>query len=281
MRRTNALARQLTAGLSSSSSASQGSVGRDAVSALPAEALRKVCLVIGAGDATGGAVAKRFAREGFTTCVVRRKKESLSGLVASIEAAGGAAVAFGCDARKEEEMVRLFDTIERDVGPLAVCIHNIGANVQFDIEETTTRVYEKVWQMAALSAFHTGREAARVMTPRGEGTIIFTGATASVRGKEGFAAFSGAKHAKRALAQSLARELGPKGIHVAHCIVDGPIDTKFIRDIFGSETYAEMKSTDSLLQPDAIADAYWFLHSQPRTAFTFELDLRPWDQTFA
>lgn len=237
-----------------------------------------VALVVGAGDALGGAIARRFAREGYTACVVRRTADALGPLVREIEAAGGRAVAFGADARLEEVMVPLVDRIEAEVGPIAVAVHNIGANVRFGIRETTARVYRKVWEMAAFSAFLTGREAARVMVPREEGTILFTGATASVRGGAGFSAFAGAKHAVRALAQSMARELGPENIHVAHSIIDGPIDTAFIRDRF-PDVYAR-KAADGLLQPDAIAEAYWQIHCQPRTAWTQELDLRPWSESW-
>ncbi len=237
-----------------------------------------VALVVGAGDALGGAIARRFAREGYTVCVVRRTADALTPLVKEIEAEGGRAVAFGADARSEEVMVPLVDRIEAEVGPIEVAVHNIGANVRFGIRETTARVYRKVWEMAAFSAFLTGREAARVMVPRGSGTILFTGATASVRGGSGFSAFAGAKHAVRALAQSMARELGPENIHVAHSIIDGPIDTAFIRDTFPA-IYAR-KAADGLLQPDAIAEAYWQVHRQPRTAWTHELDLRPWSETW-
>jgi NAD(P)-dependent dehydrogenase (short-subunit alcohol dehydrogenase family) len=237
-----------------------------------------VALVVGAGDALGGAIARRFAREGYTACVVRRTADALEPLVREIAAAGGRAVAFGADARLEEVMVPLVDRIEAEVGPIEVAVHNIGANVRFGIRETTARVYRKVWEMAAFSAFLTGREAARVMVPRGAGTILFTGATASVRGGAGFSAFAGAKHAVRALAQSMARELGPQNIHVAHSIIDGAIDTAFIRDTF-PEIYAR-KADDGILQPDAIADAYWQLHVQPRTAWTHELDLRPWSESW-
>jgi len=233
-----------------------------------------VALVVGAGDATGGAIARRFAREGYAACVTRREKEKLSALVAEIETAGGKAHAFGSDARKEEAMIALLDEIERDIGEVEVAVFNIGANVNFSIVETTARVYTKVWEMAAFAGFLMGREAARRMTPRGRGTIIFTGATASVRGSAGFSAFAGAKHALRALAQSMARELGPKGIHVAHTIIDGAIDTAFIRDTFPA-VYAK-KAEDGILSPEHIADMYWMLHRQPRDTWTHELDLRPW-----
>jgi NAD(P)-dependent dehydrogenase (short-subunit alcohol dehydrogenase family) len=238
----------------------------------------KVVLVIGAGDATGGAIARRFAREGYTACVTRRNADKLIPLVQQIESEGGKARAFGSDARKEEQMVALVETIEREVGPIEVAAFNIGANVRFPIRETTTRVYFKVWEMACFAGFLMGREVAKVMVPRGHGTILFTGATASVRGTAGFAAFSGAKHGLRALAQSMAREIGPEGIHVAHVVIDGAIDTEFIRANF-PERYA-LKERDGILNPDAIAETYWQLHTQPRSAWTHEMDLRPWAESW-
>lgn len=240
--------------------------------------MNPVAIVIGAGDATGGAIARRFAREGLTAVVVRRTAAALEPLVAQIAAEGGRAVGMATDARDEDAMVDLFARVEVEVGPVAVAAFNVGANVPCPIRDETARKYRKIWELAALGGFLTGREAARVMVPRGAGTILFTGATASVRGSAGFAAFAGAKHALRALAQSMARELGPAGIHVAHVIVDGAIDTAFIRDRF-PDRYAT-RATDGILAPDHIADAYWFLHRQPRDAWTFELDLRPWAETF-
>jgi NAD(P)-dependent dehydrogenase (short-subunit alcohol dehydrogenase family) len=235
---------------------------------------KKAIVVIGAGDSTGGAIARRFAREGYVACVTRRNVEKLAPLVDQIRADGGEAHAFGSDARKEEQMTALFEEIEKNIAPVEVAVFNIGANVRFDILETTARVYFKVWEMACFGGFLMGREAARVMLPRQRGSIFFTGATASVRGRAGYAAFSGAKHGLRALAQSMGRELGPKGIHVAHPIVDGAIDTEFIRETF-PERYA-LKDQDGILNPDHIADMYWMLHQQPRDAWTHELDLRPW-----
>ena len=235
---------------------------------------KKAVLVIGAGDATGGAIARRFAREGLIACVTRRSADKLAPLVEQIESAGGQAHAFGSDARKEEQMVSLVERIERDVAPIEVAVFNIGANVRFDVTETTARVYFKVWEMACFAGFLMGREVAKAMLPRARGTIIFTGATASLRGREGFAAFAGAKHGLRALAQSMARELGPKGIHVAHPVVDGAIDTAFIRENF-PERYA-LKESQGIVDPEHIADLYWMLHSQPRSAWTHELDIRPW-----
>ena len=239
---------------------------------------RKAILVVGAGDATGGAIAKRFAREGYVACVARRSADKLAPLVEAIEAEGGSARAFGCDARVEEQVIEMFATIEREIGPLEAVIFNIGANVQFSITETTERVYRKVWEMAALAGFLTGREAAKVMLTRGRGSIIFTGATASLRGRANFAAFASAKFALRALAQSMARELGPQGIHVAHPIIDGAIDTAFIRDNF-PELY-QHKDQDGILNPEHIADTYWQIHCQPRDCWVHELDLRPWTETF-
>jgi NAD(P)-dependent dehydrogenase (short-subunit alcohol dehydrogenase family) len=238
----------------------------------------KVALVIGAGDATGGAIARRFAREGYVACVTRRNADKLAPLVARIESEGGRARAFGSDARKEDEMAALVATIEREVGPIEVAAFNIGANVRFPIRETTSRVYYKVWEMGCFAGFLMGREVAKVMVPRGRGTILFTGATASMRGSAGFSAFSGAKHALRALAQSMARELGPGGIHVAHVVIDGAIDTEFIRTNFPAR--AALKDRDGILDPDAIAEAYWQLHMQQRSAWTHEMDLRPWMETW-
>ncbi|HEV3427721.1 MAG TPA: SDR family oxidoreductase [Paraburkholderia sp.] len=234
----------------------------------------KVALVIGAGDATGGAIAARFAREGYIACVVRRSAEKLEPLVNRIREQGGEAYGYGSDARKEEDVVALIERVEAEHGPIEVMVFNIGANVPCSILEETARKYFKIWEMACLSAFLNGREVAKRMVERGRGTILFTGATASLRGAANFAAFSGAKHALRALAQSMARELGPRNIHVAHVIVDGAIDTEFIRTTF-PERYA-LKEQDGILNPEHIAENYWYLHQQPRDAWTFELDLRPY-----
>jgi short-subunit dehydrogenase len=231
-------------------------------------------LVIGAGDATGGAIAKRFAKGGYIACATRRTADKLQPLIDEIQAAGGQARGFASDARQEEEVIKLVEQIESEVAPIEVMVFNIGANVPCSILEETSRKYFKIWEMACMGGFLTGREVARRMVKRGRGTIIFTGATASLRGAANFAAFAGAKHALRALAQSMARELGPKGIHVAHVIVDGAIDTEFIRENF-PERYA-MKERDGILNPDHIAENYWHLHTQPRDAWTHELDLRPW-----
>ncbi|MEJ5061741.1 MULTISPECIES: SDR family oxidoreductase [unclassified Pseudomonas] len=237
---------------------------------------KKVVLVVGAGDATGGAIAKRFAQEGFVACVTRRSADKLQPLVDAIKATGGEAHGFACDARKEEDVIALVEQIESEIGPIEAFVFNIGANVPCSILEETARKYFKIWEMACFSGFLNAREVAKRMAKRQRGTILFTGATAGMRGAAGFAAFAGAKHGVRALAQSMARELGPMNIHVAHVIVDGAIDTDFIRDSF-PEKYAT-KDQDGILNPEHIAENYWYLHSQPRDAWTFELDLRPWSE---
>ncbi|WP_434695442.1 SDR family oxidoreductase [Pseudomonas sp. Z1-14] len=237
---------------------------------------KKVVLVVGAGDATGGAIARRFAREGFVACVTRRDAGKLEALVDEIRAQGGEAHGFACDARKEDDVIALIEQIEEQVGPIEAFVFNIGANVPCSILEETARKYFKIWEMACFSGFLNAREVARRMVKRQRGTILFTGATAGLRGASGFAAFAGAKHGIRALAQSMARELGPMNIHVAHVVVDGAIDTDFIRDNF-PEKYAT-RAEDGILDPEHIAENYWYLHTQPRDAWTFELDLRPWNE---
>jgi NAD(P)-dependent dehydrogenase (short-subunit alcohol dehydrogenase family) len=234
----------------------------------------KVALVIGAGDATGGAIARRFAAGGYIACVTRRDAAKLEPLVSQIRDSGGRAHGFASDARKEEEVVALIERIESEVGPIEVLAFNIGANVPSSILEESARKYFKVWEMACFAGFLNAREVAKRMVTRESGTILFTGATASLRGSANFAAFAGAKAALRALAQSLARELGPRNIHVSHVVVDGAIDTEFIRSNF-PERYA-LKEKDGILSPEHIAENYWYLHQQPRDAWTFELDLRPY-----
>ncbi len=264
-------------------------------SANPSPPSKGVCLVIGAGDATGGAVARRFAREGYIACVTRRSLDKLQALKAQIETDGGTCHAFGSDARVEEEVIALVEKIETEIAPIQVMVFNIGANSPNSILTETARRYTKMWEMACLAGFLTGREVAKRMVARADvppastadtsktgvqhkGTIIFTGATASLRGSAGFAGFSGGKMALRALAQSMARELGSMGVHVAHPIIDGAIDTEFIRTQF-PQRYA-MKDQDGIVNPDHIADAYWMLHNQPRDAWTHELDLRPYMEKF-
>ena len=236
--------------------------------------------VIGAGDYIGGAIAKRFAAEGFIVFAGRRNGEKLAPLVAEVEAAGGRIVARSLDARKEDEIAAfLRDADER--APLEVCIFNVGANVNFPILETTERVFRKVWEMACYAGFLAGREAARLMLPHGRGCLFFTGATASVRGGAGYAAFASAKFGLRALAQSIARELGPKSIHVAHLIIDAGVDTAWVRDRIrereGEDALDEL-APGRLMRPASVAEAYWQLYRQPPDAWTFEQEIRPFGE---
>ncbi len=238
----------------------------------------KVALIIGAGDAIGSAIVRKFAQRGLTVCAARRNGDKLAALVEELEAAGHEAHAFSCDARKEEAIIDLFAHIEKEIGELEVVVFNVGANVPMGILETDTRKFYKIWEMACFAGFLSGREAARYMTERGRGTIIFTGATASVRGGAGFAAFASAKHGLRALAQSMARELGPKNIHVAHIVIDAAVDTAWVRDMFPD--FDERKARDGIVNPDDLAQNYITLYDQNRNAWTFEMDVRPWLETW-
>lgn len=238
----------------------------------------KVVLVIGAGDAIGSAIVRRFAERGFTVCAARRNGDKLEPLVSELQAAGHAAHGFTCDARQEDAVMELFAHIESDIGPLEVVVFNIGANVPLGILDTDTRKFFKIWEMACFSGFLTGREAARYMTKRGRGTILFTGATASVRGAAGFAAFASAKHGLRALAQSMARELAPQNIHVAHVVIDAAVDTAWIQENIPG--FDELKAQEGVVEPYDLALNYVHLYDQPRNCWTFEMDVRPWKETW-
>ncbi len=241
----------------------------------------KVCLIVGAGDYIGAAIARRFAAGGFTVCLGRRNGEKSRALVDEINSGGGRGYGYSLDAREEDQVQARFAAIEQDIGPLEVVVCNPGGNVNFPVRETTERVFGKVWKMACLTNFLTGREAARYMVPRGRGSILFTGATASVRGGPGFAAFASAKFALRGLAQAMARELGPEGIHVAHLVIDAGVDTAFVRDrIRGRGDDPDQLPQNTLMDPSSVAETYWQLHHQPRDAWTHEMDLRPFAEKF-
>ena len=244
------------------------------------QATKKVCLVIGVGDGVGAAIAKAFALDGFETVITRRARNlpDLEAIAQKIRDQGGVVHARGVDARSEEETIALFQEIERDIGPIEVLVFNIGANVRFAIEATTARVFTKVWEMACFAGFLAGREAAKVMVPRGRGTILFTGATASMRGRENYSAFASAKAGLRAVAQSMARELGKKNIHVAHVVCDGSIDGVFSRE--NIPDLDQRLAEDRVLKPDDIALNYLSLHHQKRSAWTHEMDLRPWSENW-
>jgi hypothetical protein len=233
--------------------------------------------VIGAGDYIGAAIAKKFAAEGFTVFAGRRHGEKLAPLVAEVEAAGGRIVGRQLDARDEHELAGFLRDADA-AAPLDVCVFNIGANVNFPLLETTERVFRKVWELACYAGFLAGREAAALMLPRGRGNIFFTGATASLRGGSGYAAFASAKFGLRAVAQSAARELGPKGIHVAHLIIDAGVDTAWVRErIKAREGEAALANLDAgrLMRPAAVAEAYWQIYQEPRDAWSFEREIRP------
>jgi NAD(P)-dependent dehydrogenase (short-subunit alcohol dehydrogenase family) len=238
----------------------------------------KVVLVVGAGDAIGSAIATRFAQEGYTVCMARRNGDRLAPLVDELNQQGLTAHAFTCDARKEDELIGLFEHVESSIGALEVVVFNIGANVPMKIVDTDSRKFFKIWEMACFSGFLTGREAATRMLTRGQGTIIFTGATASLRGAAGFGAFASAKAGLRAMAQSLAKEMGPKNIHVAHVVIDAPVDTAWIME--NVPEASELKANDGLVVPAHLAENYLMLHNQPRDAWTFELDIRPWSESW-
>ena len=238
--------------------------------------------VIGAGDYIGAAIAKKFAAEGFVVFAGRRNGEKLAPLVGDIEGSGGRIVARSLDARKEDDIIAFLQDADKRA-PLEVCIFNIGANVNFPLLETTERVFRKVWEMACYSGFLTGREAARLMLPRRKGCIFFTGATASLRGGVGYSAFASAKHGLRAVAQTMARELGPQNIHVAHLIIDAGVDTAFVRERIkqkGGAAALDNLQPDQLMNPSSVAEAYWQIYRQPRDAWTFELDLRPYGEVW-
>lgn len=241
----------------------------------------KVCLIVGAGDYIGAAIARRFAAGCYTVCLARRNGDKNSELVEQINGAGGRAHSLSVDAREEQQVIDCLTNIERDIGPLALVIFNVGGNVHFPLVETTERVFRKVWMMACLGGFLTGREAAKHMLPRGNGSIFFTGATASLRGGSGYAAFASAKFGLRALAQSMARELGPQGIHVAHLVIDAGVDTEFVRERLAAKGIdPSALAQNTLMNPDSVAETYWQLHQQSPDAWTHELDLRPFGENF-
>ena len=238
--------------------------------------------IVGAGDYIGAEIAKKFAREGYHVHVGRRGADKLMPLIEEIKAEGLAVSGRGLDARKPEDVTAFLAEAEA-IAPMQATIFNVGANVNFPILETTDRVFTKVWEMACFAGFVTGREAARIMVPRGQGKIFFTGATAALRGGNGYAAFASAKFGLRALAQSMARELWPQGLHVAHLIIDSSVDTKWVREIIktrkGEEALANL-DPDYFMPPASVAEAYWQLFTQDKSAWTFEQEIRPYGETW-
>lgn len=229
--------------------------------------------VIGAGDFIGAAIVRKFAGEGFAVHAGRRNGDKLAPLL------GGQVTGRSLDARESEDVAAFLAEAEA-IAPLDLVVFNVGANVQFPLTETTDRVFRKVWEMACFAGFATVREAARIMVPRGTGKIFVTGATAGLRGNPGYAAFAAAKAGLRAMAQSAARELWPQGIHVAHLVIDAGVDTEWVRarvtERIGAEALAAQP--DLLMPPEAVAQAYWALYNQPKSAWTFEQEIRPYGE---
>ena len=229
--------------------------------------------VIGAGDHIGAAIVRKFAAQGFAVHAGRRNGDKLAPLL------GGAVTGRSLDARESDDVTAFLAEAEA-LAPLACVIFNVGANVQFPLTETTDRVFRKVWEMACFAGFVAMREAAKIMLPRGHGKIFVTGATAGMRGNPGYAAFAAAKSGLRATAQAAARELWPQGIHVAHLVIDAGVDTAWVRarvaERIGEQALAAQP--DLLMPPAAVAEAYLALYQQPRSAWTFEQEIRPFGE---
>jgi NAD(P)-dependent dehydrogenase (short-subunit alcohol dehydrogenase family) len=234
----------------------------------------RTAIVIGVGPEAGlgGALCKRFAQEGLHVFVSGRSRNKVDALALSIRNAGGRATAAVTDATSEQDVVALFDRAEADGGQLDLVVYNAGNAAMGQLHDMDAGYFETVWRVGCFGGFLAGREAARRMVPRSRGTVIFTGATASMRGKPATTAFASAKAGLRSLAQSMARAYGPQGIHVAHVVIDGGIAGDKI--IQGIPQFAQAMGEDGLISLDGLADAYWFLYTQHRAAWTHELDLR-------
>ena len=237
-----------------------------------------VAVIAGVGEGLGFALGKRFARAGYKVALAARSAERIRRLAGEIVQSGAQAFAAPADLREEQEVKALFDALESEHGPVEVAVFNAGANFRAPIRDTPADMFEKIWRLGCYAGFLFGREAAQRMVPRAKGTILFTGATASMRGASHFAAFAAAKNGLRAVAQSMARELGPQGIHVAHVVIDGMIDTAAVRARF-PERVKDL-GPDAMLGTDALAELFYQIHAQPRSAWTFEADARPWAERF-
>ena len=234
---------------------------------------QEVAVIVGVGPGLGASLARRFACEGMAVAVAARRAEKMASLVEELGRSGGAGRAYGCDATDEGQVTALLAAVREELGVPDLVVFNASGRVRKSILDIATDEFERAWRNACLGGFIVGREAARLMLPRGRGTILFTGATASVKSYAGSAGFAVGKFGLRALAQSMARELGPRGIHVAHVIVDGGIRSDSRQEDSGT-------GKDYLLDPDAIAETYWHLYRQHRSAWAQEVDLRPWVEKF-
>ena len=234
---------------------------------------------VGAEAGLGAALCRRFARGGLHVFVAGRTRVRLDSVVATIPAAGGTATAVPTDTTQEADVVALFERAAREMGrPPTIVAFNAGNNAFVDFRESTVALFEDMWRVGCLGGFLVGREAARRMLPQGRGTIFFTGASGSLRGRPGFAHFAAAKAGLRAVAQAMAREFGPQGLHVAHVVIDGGINGERLRTYIPQ--FVAAKGEDGLLDVDAIAESYWQVHVQHPTAWTHELDLRPFKEPF-
>jgi len=232
---------------------------------------------VGASNGLGAALAKRFAREGLQTYVVGRTEEKLTTVSEDITAGGWIAYPRLADVTEESDVIAVLDEVAAG-SELDIVVYNVGNNVASPLLDLSTDVFESAWRQNGLGGFIVGREAVRRLLPLGRGTLIFTGATASVRARPPFTAFASAKAALRAVSQAIAREFGPLGIHVAHVIIDGVIEGDYAKSHFPD--FVKAKGEDGLLKVDDIAEAYWLLHRQPKSSWTHELDLRPFKETF-
>lgn len=230
-------------------------------------------VVIGVGPerGLGGTLSKRFAAEGLHVFVTGRTAESLELLAATIRELGGEATAVVADTTDEAAVVSLFDQVVEAPGEIELAVYNAGNNTPGRIVDMDTEYFERAWRVGCFGGFLFGREAVKRMLPRG-GTLIFTGASASLRGRAGFGAFSAAKGALRNLAQAMAKEYGEEGLHVAHVVIDGGIAGDKIINRFPDMVKA--RGEGGLINLEGLAAAYWFLHQQPRDGWSFEVDLR-------
>ena len=242
--------------------------------------MSRTAIVIGVGAEAGlgAALARRFARDGLHVLLGARRAERIEAVAAGIRDLGGAASAVAMDATSAADVGRIFDAAESRGGAPELVVYNAGNAFVSALLDTTDEAFEATWRLGCFGGFLTGREAARRMLPRGSGTILFTGATASLRARPPFTTFAAAKAALRALAHGMAREFGAKGLHVAHVVIDGAIDGDQLNSRFPQ--LKERLGADGMLAPDALAEAYWQLHVQPRSSWTLELDLRPWKEVF-
>lgn len=237
-----------------------------------------IVIGVGARAGLGAALCRRFASEGLQVFAAGRTGQKLESVASEIERAGGSAVPVVMDTTLEDDVVRLFDTVEVRGEPPEIVVYNAGNNEFRPLLEMDAQFWEDLWRLCCFGGFLVGREAARRMLPQGRGTLIFSGATASIRSRPPFTAFASAKAALRALAHGMAREFGPRGLHVAHVIIDGVINGDRVNERFPQ--FKEQRGEDGMLDPDSIAAAYWGLHRQEPTAWTLELDLRPYKEPF-